>query len=291
MEKSYTFDDVSLMPQYSEIKSRSDCDTTTKLSRNFDIRNPIIATPMDTICELDMALEMDHLGGFGIIHRFMDIKDQVKMIRAFKAEAAHRVGIGSTHADSYITPVFVPRVGAAIGINSMARAQALVEAGADVLMIDVAHADHKLVYDTIKEIQTLKKKFTFDLIVGTIATRDAALRMANAKVDGVIVGVGGGCFTPDMKVKTADGLKYIKDIVIGDFVYSHDGSLQRVIDTLIFDKDEEIMNIDGIKCTKNHEFYVVHKKYASIVDEQNIHKYAQWIEAQNLTKDFLLVEN
>ena len=49
-------------------------------------------------------------------------------------------------------------VGAAIGINSMARAQALVEAGANLLMIDVAHADHKLVYDTIKDIQKLKEE-------------------------------------------------------------------------------------------------------------------------------------
>jgi IMP dehydrogenase len=80
-------------------------------------------------------------------------------------------------------------VGAAIGVGQMDRAKALVEAGADVLVLDSAHGHSKGILDTVKEI---KKTLAVDVIAGNIATAEAALALIEAGADGVKVGIGPG---------------------------------------------------------------------------------------------------
>ena len=59
----------------------------------------------------------------------------------------------------------------------------------------------------------------------------------------------------------------------------------------MFHKNEEIISINGIECTKNHEFYVIEKKDAHLVNDNNIHEYAKWVEADSLDKErYLLIE-
>ncbi len=293
MNKTLTFDDISIRPKYSEITSRSLCKLKTRITRNWTLDIPIIATPMDTICESEMAGAMYSMGGIGFIHRFMSIEDQVKEVRNIAYEAMKIqypngvVGIGTTNPGP--TKHKFP-YGAAIGIKEedKERATKLVEAGVDILMIDVAHAHHvnvKLMMEWLKENLP-----DTDLFVGTVATAEATRDLLNWGADGIHVGIGGGCFTPEMEVVTSKGSIPIINVNIGDMVYSHDGTLQKVINKFEFDRNEEIMIIDGIECTKNHEFYVVHEKYADVVTDTNIHQYAEWIAAENLTKKYFKIE-
>ncbi len=80
-------------------------------------------------------------------------------------------------------------VGAAIGVGQLDRAKALVEAGADVLVLDSAHGHSKGILDTVKEI---KKTLAVDVIAGNIATAEATEALIEAGADGVKVGIGPG---------------------------------------------------------------------------------------------------
>lgn len=83
------------------------------------------------------------------------------------------------------------RVGAAVGTgeNSIERAEFLIKAGVDVIVIDTAHGHTKLVINTLK---ALKKKFDVDIIAGNIATAEATLDLLKAGADGIKVGIGPG---------------------------------------------------------------------------------------------------
>lgn len=83
-----TYDDVLLVPQHSDIPSRRQLSTQTKLSRGISMQAPIVSANMDTVTESDMAIVMAREGGIGIIHRFMSIDEQVRQIgRVKKAES------------------------------------------------------------------------------------------------------------------------------------------------------------------------------------------------------------
>lgn len=84
-----TFDDVLLVPQYSNITSRKDVNLSTKFSRNVSLKIPLVSSPMDTVTEVDMAIGMARNGGIGIIHRFQSIEDQAKMVEKVKRAEAH----------------------------------------------------------------------------------------------------------------------------------------------------------------------------------------------------------
>lgn len=81
------------------------------------------------------------------------------------------------------------RVGAAIGVGQIDRAQALVDAGVDVLVLDSAHGHSKGILDTVKEI---KKLMSVDIIAGNVATAEATQALIDAGADGVKVGIGPG---------------------------------------------------------------------------------------------------
>ena len=80
MNYALTYDDIQLVPAFSNIKSRTNINLRTKLSRRYGLLNPIVASPMDTVCEYDMALKMAQLGGVGCIHRFMSITHQCDIV-------------------------------------------------------------------------------------------------------------------------------------------------------------------------------------------------------------------
>lgn len=87
-EVALTYDDVLLVPQHSDVKSRRSLSTRTQLTSKISLQIPILSANMDTVTEHEMAIEMARHGGIGIIHRFMTIEDQVKQIqRVKKAES------------------------------------------------------------------------------------------------------------------------------------------------------------------------------------------------------------
>jgi|ETNmetMinimDraft_26_1059896.scaffolds.fasta_scaffold20027_2 IMP dehydrogenase/GMP reductase len=296
-EIALTYDDISLVPEFSNIKSRKDVSLRTLVSRRYGIIIPIVASPMDTICDLEMAWKLYKLGGVGVIHRFMTISDQITMVRElytriYKTKDGEReLEDWGFMYDDWHSEIKQPPIMAAIGVRTSdrKRAQHLVEAGANILVIDVAHGHHQKVIDMVRWCK-LNLKDTVDIIAGNIATADAAEELEQAGVDGLRINVGNGCFTPDMKVLTKNGLKCIEDVKIGDMVYTHTGQLQKVVNKFEYDRDEEIMEINGIECTKNHEFYVVHSKFENIITNENVHEYAKWIEASELSNEYFLLE-
>jgi len=164
-----------------------------------------------------------------------------------------------------------------------------VSCGANIILIDVAHGHHINVKKMIKSLrETLPSKV--DIIAGNISTEESAIDLCEWGADGLRVGIGGGCFTPDMKVLTSNGLKKIKDVVIGDKVYTHTGELKPVINTFEYDDFDEVYDIDGIEATANHKFYVIHKTKEDLVTDDNIHDYAEWISASELTNEYFLIE-
>ena len=86
MKKCYTYDDVNIVPKYSEVEHREDVKLNTRFTRNTELTIPIVAAPMDTVTEYDMAVEMMEWGGVGVIHRFNTIEEQSKMMKSLHRE-------------------------------------------------------------------------------------------------------------------------------------------------------------------------------------------------------------
>lgn len=199
-----TYDDIQLVPKFSTIKSRTRISLRTKLSRNYDLLIPIVGSPMDTVCETDMAIKLFRMGGVGCIHRFNTPEEQAAMIADLKYRIYGENGEGHLWYDWERTDS-IP-IMAAIGVseNDKDRAELLVKSGANVLLIDVAHGDHQNVIDMIKWCKKTLPNHV-DIIAGNIATAEAAERLQAAGADGLRVGIGGGsmCTT---RIKTGFGI-------------------------------------------------------------------------------------
>ena len=315
-KEGLTFDDVLLVPKYSDITSRSQTDLSTKLSRNISINIPFVSANMDTVTESSMAMAMARAGGIGIIHRFLTIQEQANEVLKVKrsgsviienpysisSEKSIRdaldyaedkeisgllvvdsnsklVGIiterdllfanSNDHIHDVMTKDVVtakpgvtideakeilhkhrieklpiiddsgiikglitskdiinnanypnaskdkkgrPLVGAAVGVKGdfLERSESLLEAGADVLVVDIAHGHSENELNTVRNI---KKAFPdCELIAGNIATAQGAEDLIKAGVDAVKVGVGSGsiCIT---RVITGSGVPQLTAVI------------------------------------------------------------------------------
>jgi inosine-5'-monophosphate dehydrogenase len=113
------------------------------------------------------------------------------------------------------------RVGAAIGVFDFERADSLIQAGVDVLVVDSAHGHSGNVLKTVAE---LKKQFDIDVIAGNIATAEGAKALADAGADGIKAGIGPGCFAAGTRVLMADAsYRNIEDVCEGDRVINMHG--------------------------------------------------------------------
>ena len=191
MKEYLTYDDVQILPKYSDIEHRSLCDTSTKVTKNYTLQVPIVSSPMDTITEYEMAYQMSKLGGMGIIHRFLSIEEQSKIIDEL-----------NTHM-----------VGAAIGVTGdfIERAQELVNVGVPIICIDVAHGHHKLVKEAIRRIKN-EVNGQVDLLVGNISTKESAKDLCEWGADGLRIGIGGGslCST---RIQTGIGVPMVTSVL------------------------------------------------------------------------------
>lgn len=316
-KEGFTFDDVLLVPKYSDITSRSQTDLSTKLSRNISINIPFVSANMDTVTESNMAVTIARAGGIGIIHRFLTIKEEADQVQRVKrsgsvmienpysvspdktiAEAIRYAddmeisGLLVVDSDSKLVGILTDRdllfetdtsklvrdvmtkdvvtakmgvsldrtkeilhenrieklpllddsgivkglvtskdikniedypmaskdskgrpiVGAAVGVKGdfMERAEALLEAEVDVLVVDIAHGHSENAINTVKNI---KKAFPdCELIAGNVATANGAEDLIKAGVDAVKVGVGSGsiCIT---RVITGSGVPQLTAVM------------------------------------------------------------------------------
>jgi len=187
MNRLYTFDDILVVPQYSDIDSREGVNVSTELA-HYKLDIPIIAANMDTVCEFEMALAMLTLGGLGVVHRYMSREKQLEIVENISAFAMQK---------EEATNEEVP-VAAAVGIKDGVdeHVSALVGAGTNIIVIDVAHGHHKQVGETIKKIKSLSLKShkgtPIEVVAGNIASPEGAMYLFDAGADTVKVGVGSG---------------------------------------------------------------------------------------------------
>ena len=172
IKEALTFDDVTLTPKYSTILP-SQVDTSVKLSRHLSLKIPLLSSAMDTVTESKMAIALAKAGGMGVIHRNLNIKNQINEIKKVKKQKLI--------------------VGAAVGAGpeEFKRAKAILNENIDLIVVDTAHGHTKKVSEIISYIKKIKNKKT-TLCAGNIATPEAAKFLANLGVDVIKVGIGPG---------------------------------------------------------------------------------------------------
>lgn len=167
-----TFDDVLLVPQKTSVASRSHVSLATFLTPKIKLDIPLVSANMDTVTESEMAIALARAGGIGIIHRFLTIEEEVNEVKLVKKQGC--------------------RVGAAIGIKDdyMDRTTALLKAGADVIVLDIAHGHSVHLLHVLKEL--VKKFPKKEFIAGNVATAEGALDLIKNGAAAVKVGIGPG---------------------------------------------------------------------------------------------------
>lgn len=166
-----TFDDILLIPGYADF-TRTDISLQTQLTKKISLQAPFISSPMDTVTEGKLAIALAKMGGMGIIHRNLSIEKQADEVSKVKKEKL--------------------LVGAAIAGNGdlKTRTEALVKAGADIVVTDTAHGHTDSI---IEAISYLKKTYPkLQVMSGNVATYDGAMGMIKAGVDVLRVGMGPG---------------------------------------------------------------------------------------------------
>jgi IMP dehydrogenase len=216
MNSSVCFDDVLLVPQFSDIVSRKEIDLVSCLDSKNRFRLPVISSPMDTVTGHEMARAMSDLGGLGIIHRYNTVADQVAMVnRALESEYPEGNEV----------------VGVAIGVSGdyLKRASLAAKAGAKVICVDIAHGHHALMRHALKTLRNTLGNCVH-IMAGNVATLEAFNDLSDWGADSIRVGIGGGsiCST---RIQTGHGMP----------------TLQSVIDCARSDRDVALIADGGIR--------------------------------------------
>ena len=171
IKEALTFDDVLLKPRFSSVLP-SQTILSTELGPNLKLKIPFLSSAMDTVTESKMAMAVAKMGGIGIIHRNLKIKNQSDEVNKVKKKKL--------------------LVGAAIGTSEadFKRAEVLIDKGVDLLVIDTAHGHSKKVLRTLSKIKRFKTKIP--ICVGNIASGEAAKRLSSEGADILKVGIGPG---------------------------------------------------------------------------------------------------
>ena len=195
--KGLTYDDVLLVPQYSDIKSRREINIGNTFPGPHAavlLDLPIIASPMDTISESRMGTAMWQLGGLAIIHRYNTVEHQAALV--------DEVIVGANG-----------NVAAAIGASGdyLDRATALYDAGARILCVDVAHGHHILMKEALHELREVFGD-AVHIMAGNIATKEGYNDLVDWGADSVRCNIGGGsiCST---RIQTGHGVPGLQTII------------------------------------------------------------------------------
>ena len=221
IKEALTFDDVTMAPKYSGVLP-SEVDTSTKLSANLTLKIPLLSSAMDTVTESKMAIAIAKAGGIGVIHRNLNIKQQIDEIRKVKKQGL--------------------LVGAAVGAGplELKRAEAILKEQINLIVVDTAHGHSKKVAEIIKVIKKIKTNKT-TLCAGNIATAEAAKFLIKLGVDIVKVGIGPGsiCTTrlvagigvPQLSAILAvkQGIKNNKTKIISDGGIKYSGDIAKAL--------------------------------------------------------------
>lgn len=262
---TFDFADVMLVPNKCVVGSRSEVDTSVTLGKHT-FKIPAVPANMSTIVDENLAEYLAENGYFYVMHRF-DV-DPIDFTATFRNKGLiSSVSLGIKDVDYEHIENFV-----AVGLTP------------DYITVDVAHGHSDSVIKIVEEIKAkLPKAY---LIAGNVGSVEGALALENAGADCIKVGIAPGCFAPGNLVVTKDqGLKAIEDIEVFDSVLTHGGRYQEVTNKFVYDHHEELITINGIRCTPEHEFYVCDKEDKEKITDENYQKFCYWVEAHELDKE------
>lgn len=169
-KKTYGFDDLLVVPRHSSIQSRSSVDLSTTLS-SLSLTMPIVSSNMDTVTEWEMAQAMEKLGGMGIIHRYLQPEQRLEQLKKISHLKYRCLAVGIT-------------------ADEVSFAKKLIEGGANVLCLDVAHGHSTMMQRALGELRNSRANVV--LIAGNIATPEAAHDLVNWGAHVLKVGIGPG---------------------------------------------------------------------------------------------------
>ena len=202
MKQALTYDDVLLVPQYSNIKSRKEVNIAAALDDKIVLQLPIISSPMDTVTESEMAYAMLQRGGLGVIHRYNTVLEQAGLVNEVFNSAMNE-GMSTQKVN----------IAAAVGISGdfIQRTVALWENGANIICVDVAHGHHILMKDALYKLK-MELGNKVHIIAGNVATLKGFNDLADWGADSVRCNIGGGsiCST---RVQTGHGVPGLHTIM------------------------------------------------------------------------------
>ena len=212
MIEALTYDDVLLLPHYSDIRSRSEVDISTDLGNGLQLGLPIISSPMDTVTEDLMARAVSEEGGCSVIHRYNTEDEQAELVHVAKTKGAENVGFA---------------VG--LGNDLISRSRKCLDVGADFICVDVAHGHHIMMKEALEKLRAIFGS-SIHIMAGNVATLAGVNSLADWGANSVRCNIGGGsiCST---RVQTGHG---------------HPG-LQTIIDCSFADRDVKIIADGGIR--------------------------------------------
>ena len=188
------FDDILMVPQYSEVVSRTSVDLQMHVG-GYRMTFPVIASPMDTVCEKDMAIAIAEAGGIGIIHRFMSAKNQIRMV-----EEVHNYNDLGLPVGAALSSTFIEE-----------HVEKLVSGGVSMLLIDTANGHSKMAIDAVIRLKNIVGD-DVHIMAGNVATVEGYVALDIAGADSVRVGIGGGsmCTT---RIVSGHGIPTLSSII------------------------------------------------------------------------------
>ena len=190
-KKVVSFDDMYLIPGYSEINTRHSISLTPRNLEKVSIETPIIASCMDTVVSAEVADIMRQSGGSAVLHRYMTIEDQVKEYLKVNNKQGIFVAIGASG-------------------DYKERFQALYDSGCRMFCIDVAHGYHQNVAEAISFLKEHDKDIL--VMAGNVADLKGFNFLADAGADLIRVGVSGGTVC-ETRNKTGFGLPTLESVI------------------------------------------------------------------------------
>lgn len=272
-EVKLDYKDVLIRPKRSVLRSRKE----VELRRTYKFRNsgntwwgvPIMSANMDGVGTFNMAHELAKHEMFTCITKQNTPKDWYNQFGEIDADYL-AISVG-TNLEDY------------------EKAQEVIATcNLNWICIDIANGYSEHFVDFVRKVRNDYPKL--NIIAGNVVTSDMTQELILAGADIVKVGIGPGCFSAGSQVNTEYGSKSIEDISVGDFVWTHKNRLRKVLNTFTHEGKHEFVVINGIESTPNHEYYVLNKKFKDIVNDDNIHEYAEWVSAESLTKEYFLLE-
>jgi len=171
MKNKFDFEDITLIPQFSYVDSRSECDTTCEFGK-FKFKLPVVPANMESIIDVSLAIKLAEEGYFYILHRFnIDEVEFVKTMKELNLVSSISIGVND---DSY-------------GLIDYLVSKDLIP---DFITIDIAHG-HSIKMK--KMVSYIKNKMSdVFLIGGNVCTPDAVKDLTEWGCDAIKCGIGGG---------------------------------------------------------------------------------------------------